>query len=135
MFRSWRNRFRKRREAARAYWNRTLQGRSVIACKDFWHDFKHTLKEVTGEDLPVQYLAATCILIWAVMVNFVTWVIASFPMALVLWWIWNAYLIHIFPEFFTAQVTFMEAWSLCLLVNFLGFRSIKIELIRMDKPE
>lgn len=130
MFKAWRKEFQKRREIARMQWNRTLQGRSVAAWKDFWHDFKHTLKEVTGEDLPAQFFAAMAILALSVLANFAVWMLVSLPMSLFLWWAWDWHLIEIFPNFFTAPITFSEAWCLCVLVNFIGFRSIKIELIR-----
>lgn len=130
MFRAWRKKFQKRREATRARWNRTLQSRSVIAWKDFWHDFKHTLKEVTGEGLAAQYLAAAVILAISVLTNFAIWLLVSVPMAFFLWLAWNWHLIEIFPDFFVVPITFGEAWCLCVLVNFLGFRSIRVELYR-----
>jgi len=104
----------------------------VAAWEDFWHDFKQTLNEVTGEQLPAQFLAAGVILAISVMVNFAVWLLVSLPMSLFLWWAWNWHLIEIFPTFFIAPITFSEAWCLCVLVNFLGFRSIRIELYRED---
>lgn len=130
MFKSWRKSFQKRRALAHARWNRTLQGRSVTAWKDFWHDFKHTLMEVTGEHLPAQFLGAAFILTMSVLLNFFIWLLVSVPLAFVLWCAWNWHLVEIFPNVFMATITFGEAWCLCVLLNFLGFRSIKIELIR-----
>jgi hypothetical protein len=136
MFKAWRKKFQKRRETDRAHWNRTLQSRSLTAWKDFWHDFKQTLKEVTGEGLTAQFLAAAFILTITVLINFAIWMLVSLPMSLFLWWAWDWCLIKIFPNFFMAPITFSEAWCLCMLTNFIGFRSIRIELRQKDgEPE
>lgn len=112
----------------RKRWRGTVQSRIVLHMRDFWSDFFQTLREVCQQHTPAQVCAGSFISVLYLLIHLAIWAVASIPLGFLVYVLWQAVLVELFPDWFRDDINPLHTIGLVFLTHLMLFRSIRIEL-------